>query len=89
VFASCCVCEIKVWGVFRLRNVITAKSKAIHVTGCGGLKGCEMLRIPHCLHNRILDGGKVVSPIHRPHFTPQKSFFFMFPSLISVRGQKD
>jgi hypothetical protein len=25
------------------------KSKAIPVTGRGDLKGCEMLRIPHCL----------------------------------------
>jgi hypothetical protein len=31
-----------------------------------------MLRIPHCLDNRLIDGGKVVSPTHRPHFTPQK-----------------
>jgi hypothetical protein len=31
---------------------------------------------------------KVVSPTHRPHFTPQKHYFFllMFPVLISVRG---
>jgi hypothetical protein len=25
-----------------------------------------MLRIPHCLYNRLTDGGKVVSPKHRP-----------------------
>jgi hypothetical protein len=24
-----------------------------------------MLRIPHCLDNRLTDGGKVVSPTHR------------------------
>jgi hypothetical protein len=34
-----------------------------------------MLRIPHCLDNWLIDGGKVVSPTHRPHFTPQKHFF--------------
>jgi hypothetical protein len=28
-----------------------------------------MLRIPHCLDNRLTDGGKVVSPTHPPHFT--------------------
>jgi hypothetical protein len=28
-------------------------SKAIPVTGLGGLQGCEMLRIPHCLDNRL------------------------------------
>jgi hypothetical protein len=31
-----------------------------------------MLRIPHCLDNRLTDGGEAVSPTHRPHSTPQK-----------------
>jgi hypothetical protein len=53
-------------------------SEAIPVTGRGGLQGCQMLRIPHCLDNRLIDGGKVVSPTHRPHFTPQKHFFLCF-----------
>jgi hypothetical protein len=35
------------------------KEKVIPVTGLGGLYGCEMLRIPHCLDNRFTDGGKV------------------------------
>jgi hypothetical protein len=34
-----------------------------------------MLRIPHCLNNRFTDGGKVVSPTHRPLSTPQKYYF--------------
>jgi hypothetical protein len=34
-----------------------------------------MLRIPHCLDNRLTDGGKVVSPTHLPYFTPQKHYF--------------
>jgi hypothetical protein len=34
-----------------------------------------MLRIPHCLDNRLTDGGKVVSPTHRPHFTHKKHYF--------------
>jgi hypothetical protein len=42
------------------------KSKAIPVTGRGGLWGCKTLRIPHCIDNRLTDGGKVVSPTHRP-----------------------
>jgi hypothetical protein len=29
------------------------KSKAIPVTGLAGLLGCEMLRIQHCLGNRL------------------------------------
>jgi hypothetical protein len=36
-----------------------------------------MLMIPHCLNSRLTDGGKVVSPTHRPHSTPQKHFFYV------------
>jgi hypothetical protein len=35
-----------------------------------------MLRIPHCLDNGLIDGGKVVSPTHRPHFTAKKHYSF-------------
>jgi hypothetical protein len=35
-----------------------------------------MLRIPHCLDNLLTDNAKVVSPTHRPHFTPQKHKYF-------------
>jgi hypothetical protein len=38
--------------------------------------GCKMLKIPHCLDNRLTSGGKVVSPTHPPHFTPQKHYYF-------------
>jgi hypothetical protein len=40
------------------------------------------------LDNRLIDGGKVVSPTHQLHFTPQKHYYFllMFSVLISVRG---
>jgi hypothetical protein len=34
----------------------------------------ETLRNPHCLDNRFTDGGKVVSPAHRPRSTPQKHY---------------
>jgi hypothetical protein len=51
-------------------------NKALPVTGRGDLLGCEMLRIPHFLDIRLTDGGKVVSPTHQPHFTPQKPYFF-------------
>jgi hypothetical protein len=34
-----------------------------------------MLRIPHCLENRLTDGGKAVSPRDTPYFTPQKHYF--------------
>jgi hypothetical protein len=52
----------------------TGKSKAISLTGRGGLYGCEMLRILYCLYNRLTDGGKVVGPTHRPRSTPQKYY---------------
>jgi hypothetical protein len=52
--------------------ILLTKSNANPVTGLGGLWGCEMLSIPHCLDNRLTDGGEVVSPTHLPHFTPQK-----------------
>jgi hypothetical protein len=32
-----------------------------------------MLRITHCLDNRLTDGCKVVGPTHRPHSTPSLS----------------
>jgi hypothetical protein len=34
-----------------------------------------MLRNPRCLHNRLTDGDKVVSPTHRPRSTPLKHYF--------------
>jgi hypothetical protein len=33
--------------------LIKVKSKAIPIRGLAGLEGCEMLRIPHCLDNRL------------------------------------
>jgi hypothetical protein len=35
-----------------------------------------MLRIPHCLDNRLTDGDKVVSPTDRPRSAPQKHYYF-------------
>jgi hypothetical protein len=35
-----------------------------------------MLRILHCLDNRHIDGGKVVSLTHPPHITRQKRYYF-------------
>jgi hypothetical protein len=41
-----------------------------------------MLRIPHCLDNRLTDCGKVVTLTRRPPSTPKKHFLV----LISDRG---
>jgi hypothetical protein len=35
-----------------------------------------MLRIPHSLHNRLTDGGKILSPRYRPCSNPQKQYYF-------------
>jgi hypothetical protein len=42
-----------------------------------------MLKIPHCLDNRLTDSGKVASLTHRPRSTPQKHDFSLLV-LISV-----
>jgi hypothetical protein len=47
--------------------------------------GRDMLWIPHCLDNRLTDGGKVVSLKRRPHFIPQNIIFLLLV-LIFVRG---
>jgi hypothetical protein len=57
-------------GVTRL-----SKTRAVPVRRHGGLQACEMLRIPNCLNNQLTDGGKVVSPWHRPRSTPQEHYF--------------
>jgi hypothetical protein len=38
-------------------------------------RDCEMLKIIHCLDIRFTDGGKIVSPTHRPRSTLQKHYF--------------
>jgi hypothetical protein len=46
----------------------------IPVKGRGGHWGWEMLRISHCIDNRITDGGKFVSLTHRPRSNNQKHY---------------
>jgi hypothetical protein len=46
------------------------------VTGHGDLLDCETSRMSHFVENWLIDGGKVVSPTHQPHFTPQKYYYF-------------
>jgi hypothetical protein len=53
-------------------------SKAISVTGDGGLYGCKMLRTPHGLDNRLTDGGKVFSRMHRPQLYSPETLFLCF-----------
>jgi hypothetical protein len=59
-----------------IADSVKKKVKLSPLTGLEGLQGCEMLRIPHYLDNRLTDGGKVVSPMHPPHFTLQEHYHF-------------
>jgi hypothetical protein len=40
-------------------------------TGFGGLQGCKMLIIPHCLDSRLTDGGKFVSLTPAVLYSPE------------------
>jgi hypothetical protein len=59
----------------RLAGDVGGKGKEIPVIGHGGSQGCERLRLTHYLGKRLIDGGKVVSPTSRPHFTPRFLYF--------------
>jgi hypothetical protein len=50
------------------------KAKAISVQAVEAYR-VEMSRIPHCIDNRLTDGGKVVGPTHRQHFISQQHSF--------------
>jgi hypothetical protein len=39
------------------KSVRCRKIKSIPATGHGGLQGCEMSKIPHCIDNLLTDGG--------------------------------
>jgi hypothetical protein len=57
-------------------------SKAIPVTGRGGLQGCGTSKISYFLDNRLTYGDEVVSPPRRPRFARKNNFLV----LISVRA---
>jgi hypothetical protein len=40
--------------------------------GCGDPYGCETLRLPYFLDNRLTDGGEVISFTRRLPFIPRK-----------------
>jgi hypothetical protein len=48
------------------------KVKLPLLTGRGGPKGCDMLRLPHFLDNGLTDGGEAVGLTRRPPFTPRR-----------------
>jgi hypothetical protein len=53
------------------------KSEAITVTDRGGLYGCEMLKIPYCLDNRLTDGGRL-SALRAGPLYQKKNFWYSF-----------
>jgi hypothetical protein len=61
------------------------RSKAIPITGSGGLYGWEMLRIPSCLDTRLTDVCVVVRLTRRTLLYSQETFYPLLV-LISVRG---
>jgi hypothetical protein len=70
---------------FKLKNRTTQKCnatlknvKAILVTCRVGASSCETSRLPHCLDNRLTDGGEVVSLTRRPPFAPQEDSWYSF-----------
>jgi hypothetical protein len=62
------------------KYVQKVKSKAIHITGRGGLRCCQTSRISHSVDNRLTDGGEVVSLTCRLRFTPREYFWYSFLS---------
>jgi hypothetical protein len=46
-----------------------------------------MLRIPHRVDNQFIDCDKVVSATHRPHFTPQKDYYFNVSGTINIYSE--
>jgi hypothetical protein len=61
-------------------------SKAIPVTGRGGLQIYEMLRIPQCLGNRLTDGGKVVALCTGRALLHRNILFFACRTLSKLHG---
>jgi hypothetical protein len=71
---------------YRCKKKKKKKKKTIPpLTGRGGLWGCEMLRIPHSLVNRLTDGGKISAILTGRALLPINIIFLLL-ALISVRG---
>jgi hypothetical protein len=52
--------------------------KVILLTDSGGLLGCQMLKIPYGLENRLTAGGEFVILKHRLRSTPQKHSLILY-----------
>jgi hypothetical protein len=56
---------------------ILIEDKAIPVTGSVGLEGCETLRLPHFLNDRLRIGRNVASHTLRSPFTPGRFLVYI------------
>jgi hypothetical protein len=54
------------------------KGKKVKLRGCGRPYVCETSKLPHFLHNRLTDGGGVVSLTRRPPIIPQEDYWYSF-----------
>jgi hypothetical protein len=54
----------------------TLRNASIHVTGRGGLLGCQILTIPISLDSQHTDGGRCISSTHGPPSAPQVTLIF-------------
>jgi hypothetical protein len=63
----------------------TQKSKAIPVTGRGGLWGYQVLKISHCQDTRLKMAARL-SDVHNDRALLTRNIIFMLLVLISVRG---
>jgi hypothetical protein len=55
-----------------------SKGKSNPVTGRGGPQGCETSRLPHCLDNRLTDGGEVSLTRQPASLYPQEDSWYSF-----------
>jgi hypothetical protein len=51
----------KSYSILKTAELHLQVSKAIPVTDCGGLLDCQMLKIPHCLDNRLTVNCKILA----------------------------
>jgi hypothetical protein len=61
-------------------TIAVCKGKAVPLQAWGVLEGFRKLRFPDFM-TTVQDGGKVVSPTHRPHLPPGNSLIIIY-----VRG---
>jgi hypothetical protein len=67
------ICHAYMYVCYGMNN-----DRAILLTGRGGPRDYEMLRLPHFPHSQVIGGGVVVSLTHRLPFAPTKILGTLF-----------